>query len=87
MSGQERLYDVVVFGSTGFTGKFVAEELYRVQCEVQRALRWAAAGRNEDKVLSCLQGEAMAPEINPSHTHTHTHTHTCTHTPAGSLWH
>ena len=59
MSGAKRLYDVVLFGSTGFTGKFVAEELYRVQCEVRRALRWAAAGRNEDKVLSCLEGECM----------------------------
>lgn len=54
---QERQYDVVLFGSTGFTGKFVAEELYRVQCEVRRSLRWAAAGRNEDKVRSYLEGE------------------------------
>ena len=54
---EERLYDVVLFGSTGFTGKFVAEELYRVQCEVRRSLRWAAAGRSEDKVQSYLEGE------------------------------
>ena len=54
----ERLYNVVLFGSTGFTGRFVAKELYRVQCEVRRSLRWAAAGRNEDKVRSYLEGES-----------------------------
>ena len=54
---QERPYDIVVFGSTGFTGKFVAEELYRIQCEVRRSLRWAAAGRNEEKVRACLEGK------------------------------
>ena len=54
---EKRLYDVVVFGSTGYTGKFVAEELYRIQCEVRRSLRWAAAGRNAEKVRSCLQGK------------------------------
>ena len=54
---QEKLYDIVVFGSTGYTGKFVAEELYRIQCEVRRSLRWAAAGRSEEKVRACLEGE------------------------------
>lgn len=64
MSGEEeREYDVVLFGSTGFTGKFVAEELYRVQCEVRRSLRWAAAGRNEDKVLSYLDGESVVVPV------------------------
>ena len=53
---QERQYHIVVFGSTGYTGKFVAEELYRVQCEVRRSLRWAAAGRNE-KVRASLEGK------------------------------
>ena len=55
---QEKLYDIVVLGSTGYTGKFVAEELYRVQCEVRRSLRWAAAGRSAEKVRSCLEGES-----------------------------
>lgn len=52
----ERPYDIVVFGSTGYTGKFVAEELYRIQCEARRSLRWAAAGRNGEKVRACLEG-------------------------------
>lgn len=58
---QERVYDVVVFGSTGYTGKFVAEELYRVQCEARRSLRWAAAGRNAEKVRTCLEGIYVLP--------------------------
>lgn len=52
----ERPYDIVVFGSTGYTGKFVAEELYRIQCEARRSLRWAAAGRNGEKVRTYLEG-------------------------------
>ena len=54
---KERPYDIVVFGSTGYTGKFVAEEVYRVQCEARRSLRWAAAGRSSEKVRACLEGK------------------------------
>lgn len=49
-------YDVVLFGATGYTGKFVAEELQRLQRDGRRALRWAAAGRSRAKVIACLQG-------------------------------
>ena len=55
----ERRYDLIVFGSTGFTGKFVAEEVYRLQNEGGRSLKWAAAGRNEEKVKTCLEGACM----------------------------
>ena len=51
-----RDYDVVVFGSTGFTGQFVNEELYRVQQDGQRTLKWAAAGRSKAKLEACLRG-------------------------------
>ena len=61
--GDERLYDIVLFGSTGYTGKFVAEELYRIQCEVRRSLRWAAAGRSEKKVRDCLAGKKLCSWI------------------------
>ena len=54
MSGRE--FDLVVFGLTGFTGKFVAREVYRLQCEEKRSLKWAAAGRSETKVRTCLEG-------------------------------
>ncbi len=43
----ERPYDIVLFGATGFTGQLVAEYLARAG---GRALRWALAGRNPDKL-------------------------------------
>lgn len=54
--GDTKQYDLVVFGATGYTGMFVAEEVYRIQTEGRRPLKWAAAGRNESKVTQTLQG-------------------------------
>ena len=51
-----RQYDIIVFGSTGFTGQFVNEELYRLQSEGRPNLKWAAAGRKQSKLESCLRG-------------------------------
>ncbi len=46
----ERRFDVVVYGATGFTGRLVAEELARhPELEVGR---WAIAGRSESKLRS-----------------------------------
>lgn len=62
--GGARDYDVVLFGATGYTGKFVAEELQRLQRDGRRALKWAAAGRNRAKVITCLQGaRAYSPRL------------------------
>ena len=44
-----REFDVIVWGATGFTGELVAEYLLR-QYEIDRDLRWAIAGRNQDKL-------------------------------------
>lgn len=43
-----RKYDVVVWGATGFTGKWVAKHLFDHYPQDQ--LRWAIAGRNEGKL-------------------------------------
>ncbi len=43
----ERAYDVVVFGATGFTGRLTAEYLAR---HAPPGLRWALAGRTVDKL-------------------------------------
>ena len=51
-----RDYDVILFGASGFTGQFVAEELYRLQGGGRSSLKWAAAGRKEAKVRATLQG-------------------------------
>ncbi len=49
-----RKYDVIVFGVTGFTGQFVAEELQRLA--TSGGLKWAVAGRNKSKVQAVLNG-------------------------------
>ena len=52
-----REYDIVVFGSTGYTGKFVNEELCRLQKEGRQDLKWAAAGRSKAKLEKSLRGK------------------------------
>jgi short subunit dehydrogenase-like uncharacterized protein len=61
MTQNEREFDLVVVGATGFTGSLVAEYL----CEHYGAgadLRWAIAGRNERKLESLKEqlGESAA---------------------------
>uniref|UniRef100_A8LZ77 Saccharopine dehydrogenase (NAD(+), L-glutamate-forming) n=1 Tax=Salinispora arenicola (strain CNS-205) TaxID=391037 RepID=A8LZ77_SALAI len=46
---QERTYDLVLFGATGFTGSLTAEYLAR---HAPPGLRWALAGRNPDKLAA-----------------------------------
>ena len=50
----DRTFDVVVMGASGFTGALVAEYLLR-QYGVGNDLNWAIAGRNEQK-LNALRG-------------------------------
>ena len=58
---ESRDYDVILFGASGFTGQFVAEELRRQQGDGGRSLKWAAAGRKEAKVRATLQGTVLVP--------------------------
>ncbi len=51
MSIEQREYDVIVWGATGFTGALVAEYLAGLY-GVGRDLRWAIAGRNDEKLES-----------------------------------
>ncbi len=46
---QERTYDLVLFGATGFTGGLTAEYLAQ---HAPPGLRWALAGRNPDKLAA-----------------------------------
>ena len=45
----EREFDVVIFGATGFTGKLVAE-YFQAQYGNDDNVKWAVAGRNEAKL-------------------------------------
>ncbi|MDG1400760.1 MAG: saccharopine dehydrogenase NADP-binding domain-containing protein, partial [Candidatus Binatia bacterium] len=49
MAANEREFDIILFGATGFTGKLVAEYLLR-QYGINEGLRWAIAGRNPGKL-------------------------------------
>ncbi|GBC00049.1 hypothetical protein RclHR1_03720010 [Rhizophagus clarus] len=42
--------DIVVFGATGFTGRFVVEEICRTAKEIHK-LKWAISGRSEQRLL------------------------------------
>ena len=44
----DKKFDLILFGASGFTGKLVAEYLVGSYSE----LNWAMAGRNEDKLMS-----------------------------------
>ncbi|KAL5467665.1 hypothetical protein EMCRGX_G031928 [Ephydatia muelleri] len=54
-----RDYDLIVFGFSGYTGKFVAEEVYRLQTEGKRSLTWAVAGRNMDKLKKSMKDSGI----------------------------
>lgn len=62
-----RLYDIVVFGASGFTGQFVVEEVARAAAAAAAGegqlcggrLRWAVAGRSREKLRAVLQRAAQ----------------------------
>jgi short subunit dehydrogenase-like uncharacterized protein len=58
---QQRDFDIVIYGATGFTGRLVAEYLAR---QGGHGLRWAMAGRNADK-LAAVRDEIGAPADTP----------------------
>lgn len=62
---EDRTYDVVVFGASGFVGRLVVEYLVE-KYPLNGALRWAVAGRNKQKLESMLgeiAGEGERPSI------------------------
>uniref|UniRef100_A0A8B9UV27 Saccharopine dehydrogenase-like oxidoreductase n=1 Tax=Anas zonorhyncha TaxID=75864 RepID=A0A8B9UV27_9AVES len=71
-AGEQRPYELVVFGASGFTGQFVVEEVARAASsgELRGALRWAVAGRSRTKLQEVLEQAAerlgkaaLGPEV------------------------
>ena len=60
----EREFDVIVFGATGFTGHLVAEYLTG-KYGIDEDLRWAIAGRSEEKLRSVRRELGAAAEHLP----------------------
>lgn len=58
---QDRSYDVILWGATGFTGRLVVEYLLK-QYGSTGGLRWAIAGRNQAKLLDFRQ-QLKAPSL------------------------
>lgn len=56
-----RQFDLVVMGATGFTGRLVAEYLNRTY-GVGQSLRWAVAGRSQEKLDALVADLAPAAE-------------------------
>tara|TARA_R110002167_G_scaffold60822_2_gene171449 strand:- start:1032 stop:2207 length:1176 start_codon:yes stop_codon:yes gene_type:complete len=56
-------FDLIVYGATGFTGRLVAEYLVK-QYANDTSLRWAMAGRSEQK-LAQVRDEIGAPSDTP----------------------
>ena len=50
-----RPYDIIVFGATGFTGKLVVEYLIEHYGVNNELFTWAIAGRNEDKIKKIIE--------------------------------
>ncbi|KAL6477241.1 hypothetical protein MHYP_G00130760 [Metynnis hypsauchen] len=65
-SGSQRRYHFIIFGASGFTGRFVLEEAARCAGEAREELRWAAAGRSRARLETalCQAAEALGkPEL------------------------
>ncbi|XP_053365187.1 saccharopine dehydrogenase a, tandem duplicate 1 [Clarias gariepinus] len=66
-SPSPRPYQLIVFGASGFTGRYVVEEVARSSAEVPGGnLTWAVAGRSRDKLEKVLQETAQqlgTPEL------------------------
>jgi AGAP003322-PA len=50
-----RLYDVIIFGASGFTAGYIIEELIRYTGKSGYNLKWALAGRNVSKIKDTLK--------------------------------
>jgi len=55
-------YDLIVFGSTGFTGRLVAEYLQQ-NYGVTTELKWAMAGRDHDKLVSVRKQMGISESV------------------------
>jgi short subunit dehydrogenase-like uncharacterized protein len=49
----DHVYDLIVLGATGFTGKLIAEYITQ---HLPNDLKWAVAGRNGSKLHRIVEG-------------------------------
>lgn len=61
---EQREFDLVVFGASGFTGRLVVEYLHR-KTKSNGRLRWAVAGRSQAKLEQVLGDIGLTPGTRP----------------------
>ena len=64
MSKDNREFDIIVYGATGYTGRLVAEYLDQHYGNREDCPSWAMAGRSLDK-LEAVRDEIGAPDTTP----------------------
>ncbi|MGQ7830626.1 saccharopine dehydrogenase family protein [Altererythrobacter sp. Z27] len=64
MSKQNREFDIIIYGATGYTGRLVAEYLDKHYGDRADGPKWAMAGRSLDK-LEAVRDAIGAPETTP----------------------
>ena len=58
-SGDNKKFDLIIFGATGFTGKLVCEYIKKKYSKSN--LNWGIAGRNKQKLaLLCVTATVLA---------------------------
>lgn len=50
----ERL-DVVIFGATGYTGKYATKNIHLMAKKSSKPITWGIAGRSEEKLKGVLE--------------------------------
>ena len=57
----EKIYDIIIWGASGFTGRLAVDYIYKNQNNSN--LTWAVAGRNESKIkdILCLLYTSPSP--------------------------
>ena len=61
----EKIYDIVVWGASGFTGRLAVDYIYKNQKNSN--VTWAVAGRNKSKITEVLDGKDIPILIADSH--------------------
>jgi short subunit dehydrogenase-like uncharacterized protein len=61
----EKIYDIIIWGASGFTGRLAVDYIYRDQNNSN--LTWAVAGRNESKIKEIIDGKNIPILIADSH--------------------
>lgn len=52
---ESREFDVIVYGASGFTGRYVVEEVYNKSISAGYDFTWAVSGRSKKKIELVLE--------------------------------